>query len=66
MKSGWERMVDHFESTARCIHKNAVKVNYEPGCLSIDPIGTCKCCLHDGDGLPLTQVLAEWQRQFSR
>lgn len=64
MKSEWERMVYHFESTARCVHKNKPRVFYEPGLTVVDTNGNCLCQSHDGDGLPLTQVLAEWIKSF--
>lgn len=61
--SDWERIVNHFEATARCVHKNAPKVSYEPGCLVVECDG-CNCAHHDGNGLPLTQVLIEWKKRF--
>lgn len=62
--SDWEKIVNHFEATAKCRCKNKPRVHYDPGCVVIDTNGNCKCQMHDGEGLPLTQVLAEWQKKF--
>ena len=63
MKSEWERIVAHFESTAKCHHGNKPKVDYEPGSLLIACDG-CKCHFHDGDGLSISQALMEWTQSF--
>ncbi len=64
--SDWETIVNHFESTARCSHGNRPHVSYDPGCIVCDTNGNCKCESHDGDGLTLTQFLAEWQSKFGK
>jgi hypothetical protein len=61
----WEKIVNHFEATAKCVHGNNPRVFYEPGCLVVETKGNCKCEHWDGEGLPLTQVLAEWQKRFT-
>jgi len=56
----WSRIIRHFEENARsCIHGNRAIVIYEPGCLYIHT-EKCNCNVTDGDGLPLSQVLAKW------
>lgn len=62
--SGWEKIINHFEATAKCIHGHRPHVSYDPGCVVIDTNGNCKCESHCGDGLPLTQVLIEWKKRF--
>lgn len=65
MKSEWERIVDHFEATAKCRCGNRPRVFYEPGLTIIDTNGNCLCQHHDGEGFTLTQVLAEWSSRYS-
>lgn len=60
----WETIVNRFESTAKCVHKHSPRVFYEPGCLVVES-DKCSCKLHDGEGLPLTQVLIEWSSRYS-
>lgn len=63
MKSSWERIKDHFEATAKCRHGNKPRVNHE-GCTWVE-IDGCKCESVDGEGIPLSQFLAEWQERFA-
>ena len=64
LMSDWEKIIKHFEATAQCVHKNKPRVFYQPGLLVLDTNGNCKCEFWDGEGLPLTQVLMEWQKRF--
>jgi hypothetical protein len=42
------------------------RLNYEPGCLYIEcDLPACKCRLNDGDGRPVSAVLAEWQQRHA-
>lgn len=56
----WERIVAHFEEHGRpCQHGHRPIVTYEPGCLTVET-GKCGCRIIDGEGLPLSKVLALW------
>jgi len=60
MTTEWERIVGHFEQHGQpCQHGHRPIVIYEPGCLYIHT-DRCRCHVTDGDGLPLSQVLAKW------
>lgn len=63
----WESIKTHFESKAKCKLGNKPCVHYEPGVTWIAcHLGDgCKCQKNDGDGIPLTQFMAEWQERFA-
>ena len=60
----FEFIKNQFESRAKCRHGNLPKINHE-GCTWIEckPEG-CKCMMADGDGIPLSQFLANWMEKF--
>jgi hypothetical protein len=66
MTTDWERIKSHFEQTAQCHHKQKPLVQHEPGCTFIEcsKCDDCKCRLNDGEGLKLTEFLAEWTDKF--
>ena len=64
MKTDWERIKDQFEAKARCRHGNRPMIHHD-GCTWIEcSKETCKCMMADGDGIPLSQLLANWQEKF--
>ena len=60
----WEVIKNQFESRAKCRHGNSPKINHD-GCTWIEckPEG-CKCMMADGDGIQLSQFLANWIEKF--
>jgi hypothetical protein len=63
-KSDHERIVELFESRSKCAHGNHGHVDYVAGCTTVNTNGKCLCQLNDGEGHPLSTVLATWLERF--
>lgn len=61
-----ERIMDHFNATAKCRKRREAnpKLSYEPGCAYIQcEHADCRCIINDGDGGPLSELIARWERR---
>lgn len=62
----WERIINHFNATARCKRRREGKpqVSYEPGCLTIScDHEKCVCAMNFHGDEPLSTSLIKWQER---
>jgi hypothetical protein len=64
--TAYEQIRNQFNESAACRYGEKPRLDYEPGCAFIQcERYDCKCRLNDGDGVPTTALLIEWQRRFA-
>lgn len=65
-----ERIMNHFNQTVtgcRWRRESKPQIGYLPGCAFIEcDHDKCVCAMNDGEGGPLSEFIARWQRQHGR